>query len=127
MAWLVKHALERDGQSLDGVEVCRLGCGDRDAADSRAERVDGGIGPRLAARARADDYVTRPFSLRELALRVQALLRRRTRAEQAASATTFRSGRLEVDFETIDVRVDGMPVRPSRVSVQRMTSRVSPT
>lgn len=46
----------------------------------------------------ADDYVTKPFSPRELTLRVQAVLRRAAVAETAtAPPQPFRAGRFEVD------------------------------
>ena len=45
----------------------------------------------------ADDYVTKPFSPRELALRVQAVLRRARAAAAPATPQPLRSGRLEVD------------------------------
>jgi DNA-binding response OmpR family regulator len=57
----------------------------------------------------ADDYVTKPFSPRELALRVQAVLRRARAANAAASAgeQPVRSGRLEVDVAARRARSDG--------------------
>jgi two-component system, OmpR family, response regulator ResD len=56
----------------------------------------------------ADDYVTKPFSPRELTLRVQAVLRR-ARAAAAADATPqpLRSGPLEVDVVARRARRDG--------------------
>jgi DNA-binding response OmpR family regulator len=59
----------------------------------------------------ADDYVTKPFSPRELTLRVQAVLRR-ARAAGAAAAVAVtpqpvRSGRLEVDVAARRARGDG--------------------
>lgn len=50
----------------------------------------------------ADDYVTKPFSPRELLARVQAAIRRRRRAPQAADL--FRFGDCEVDFLKMSVR-----------------------
>jgi two-component system response regulator ResD len=57
----------------------------------------------------ADDYVTKPFSPRELALRVQAVLRRAGAANPAAAATPrpLRSGRLEVDVAARRARCEG--------------------
>jgi two-component system response regulator ResD len=56
----------------------------------------------------ADDYVTKPFSPRELALRVQAVLRRaRTASAPAATPLPVRSGRLEVDVAARRARSDG--------------------
>lgn len=56
----------------------------------------------------ADDYVTKPFSPRELTLRVQAVLRRaRAATRQPAVAAPIRSGRLEVDVAARRARSDG--------------------
>lgn len=52
----------------------------------------------------ADDYVTKPFSPRELVLRVQAVLRR-TRASGAA--TILEIGALELDRGNFEIRMDG--------------------
>ena len=51
----------------------------------------------------ADDYVTKPFSLRELRTRVRVLLRRVDR-EPAAASGRFRLGALEVDLDAYEVR-----------------------
>ena len=57
----------------------------------------------------ADDYVTKPFSPRELTLRVQAVLRRARAANAAVTAAEqpVRSGRLEVDVAARRARSDG--------------------
>jgi DNA-binding response OmpR family regulator len=57
----------------------------------------------------ADDYVTKPFSPRELTLRVQAVLRRARAAGEAVTAVLqpVRSGRLEVDVAARRARSDG--------------------
>jgi two-component system, OmpR family, response regulator ResD len=57
----------------------------------------------------ADDYVTKPFSPRELILRVQAVLRRARAANAAVTAAEqpVRSGRLEVDIAARRARSDG--------------------
>jgi two-component system response regulator ResD len=57
----------------------------------------------------ADDYVTKPFSPRELTLRVQAVLRRARAADAVAAVTPqpVRSGRLEVDVAARRARGDG--------------------
>ena len=56
----------------------------------------------------ADDYVTKPFSPRELTLRVQAVLRRaRAASTEAAPPQPVRSGRLEVDVAARRARSEG--------------------
>jgi DNA-binding response OmpR family regulator len=56
----------------------------------------------------ADDYVTKPFSPRELMARVQAALRRPQK--QAAAATTYSFGECEIDFAKMSARRAGTPV-----------------
>ncbi len=55
----------------------------------------------------ADDYVTKPFSPRELLARVQAAIRRQRRP---AAPTTYRFGNCDVDFNSMGVRCKGQPV-----------------
>ena len=55
----------------------------------------------------ADDYVTKPFSPRELLLRVRAILRRSPRLQEATGPRSFGGGRLTVDEERHEAHVDG--------------------
>jgi DNA-binding response OmpR family regulator len=65
----------------------------------------------------ADDYIGKPFSLRELAARVRAVLRRGP-AERGdgptGGALVYKGKRLLADFDAIAVSVDGRPVRLTR-------------
>jgi DNA-binding response OmpR family regulator len=61
----------------------------------------------------ADDYVTKPFSLRELSARVRAVLRRKT-TSLGVKPAVYKSGRLTADFDAVAVSVDGAPVRLTR-------------
>jgi DNA-binding response OmpR family regulator len=77
------------------------------AMSSEADRVAGlDLG--------ADDYVTKPFAVRELAARVHAVLRRGSRRASAPAETTYRGAHLIADFEAVSVSVDGLPVRLTR-------------
>ncbi len=57
----------------------------------------------------ADDYVTKPFSPRELLLRARALLRRGAETGQA-QATVLKSGPIEIEVDSYQVRVGGRPI-----------------
>jgi DNA-binding response OmpR family regulator len=65
----------------------------------------------------ADDYVTKPFSLRELSARVRAVLRRRRHqpvAHPPEATPVYRGRHLVADFDAIAVEVDSRPVRLTR-------------
>jgi two-component system phosphate regulon response regulator PhoB len=93
---------------MDGLEICR-----RLKQDVRTrqvpvimltalgDEVDRIVGLELGA----EDYVAKPFSPRELLLRVKALLRRAAPQEPAAEG--FREGGLAIDFDAHSVLVDG--------------------
>lgn len=55
----------------------------------------------------ADDYVTKPFSPRELTARVQAAIRRQ---RKPAVSNTFRFGDVEIDFRSMTARRAGVPI-----------------
>jgi DNA-binding response OmpR family regulator len=59
----------------------------------------------------ADDYVTKPFSLRELAARVRAVLRRKP---QVTAPAVYRGAHLVADFDAVSIAVDGEAVRLTR-------------
>jgi two-component system alkaline phosphatase synthesis response regulator PhoP len=62
----------------------------------------------------ADDYVTKPFSLRELSARVRAVLRRRVRPGENARQTAHHGKHLTADFDAVAIAVDGASVRLTR-------------
>jgi two-component system phosphate regulon response regulator PhoB len=72
---------------------------------ARSDEVDRVVGFELGA----DDYVPKPFSARELVLRVRALLRR-TEVPEERSSDRLRLGPLEIDVPGYRVAVDGQPV-----------------
>jgi len=95
---------------IDGLEVCRrLRAAQRQQPlpvimlTARGEEADRVAGLETGA----DDYVAKPFSPRELALRVQAVLRRAAAAAEAPPEP-FRLGRFEVDVAARLIRRDGL-------------------
>jgi DNA-binding response OmpR family regulator len=73
---------------------------------ARDDEVDRVLGLELGA----DDYVTKPFSARELVARVHAILRRTGQPQPAAGPTVVALGPIEVDTGRREVRVAGIPV-----------------
>jgi two-component system, OmpR family, response regulator RegX3 len=95
------------------------------AKDSEADKVTG-------LELGADDYLTKPFSMRELVARVRAQLRRSERSGVlAATNEILRGGSIEVDIDAHAVRVGGVEVdlRPKEFelleSLMRRKNRLS--
>jgi two-component system alkaline phosphatase synthesis response regulator PhoP len=61
----------------------------------------------------ADDYISKPFSLRELTARIRAVLRRASAPAEPA-VPVYRGARLVADFEAVAVSVDGNALRLTR-------------
>ena len=104
---------------VDGYEVCRrLRAKDTStpiimltAKDSEGDKVQGlDLG--------ADDYVTKPFSPRELLARVRALGRRVARPQSDGGEPIVAGGRLEINLADYEVRVDGRPVQLTPAGVR---------
>jgi DNA-binding response OmpR family regulator len=62
----------------------------------------------------ADDYITKPFSPRELAARVRAVLRRRKPEEANSPPPVYRGKHLVADFDAVRIEVDGVSIRLTR-------------
>ena len=75
---------------------------------ARGEEPDRVLGLDLGA----DDYVTKPFSVRELMARVRALLRRSQ--SRTDLPTSLRVGEVEVDFRSYEARRNGKPIEMTR-------------
>ena len=108
---------------IDGMEVCRRLRTFSDAyiimLTAKSEEVDKVIGLSVGA----DDYLTKPFSPRELIARVRAMLRRPRTADDTARGAGDRTGgaaavrrfaALEIDPAGREVRVEGRPVELTR-------------
>ncbi len=97
---------------VSGLEVCRRLRERQDAQAPLPVIMLTALGEEsdrvLGLESGADDYVTKPFSPRELTLRVQAVLRRsRVTVSAAVEPQLVRSGRLEVDRAARRARSDG--------------------
>jgi two-component system phosphate regulon response regulator PhoB len=96
---------------MSGTDVCRTLKSDPATRHipvvmltAKGEEIDRVVGFELGA----DDYVVKPYSMRELTLRLAAILRRRSAPTDAAGLTAF--GRLRVDREGHRVWVDAQEV-----------------
>jgi DNA-binding response OmpR family regulator len=102
--------------ALSGTEVCRMLRAKPKTADvpiimvtARVSESDRVAGLDLGA----DDYVTKPFSLKELAARVRAVLRRR-RGSKDEPPAAYQGQHLYADFDAVAVSVDGASVKLTR-------------
>jgi DNA-binding response OmpR family regulator len=99
---------------IDGVEVCRLLRSRPGVAGipiimvtARTAETDRVSGLELGA----DDYVTKPFSLRELVARARAVLRRPREVVASRPASSYTAGHLSIDFDAVSVAVGGRPIK----------------
>ncbi|MHB8085826.1 MAG: response regulator transcription factor [Dehalococcoidia bacterium] len=99
---------------MSGLEVCRIIRSERPVPiimlTAKAEEIDKVVGLEMGA----DDYITKPFSMRELQARIKALLRRSQEKMSAASVVEksryLESGALKIDLERHEVFNQGNPV-----------------
>lgn len=99
---------------LSGIELCKIL---RDRADTaslpilmltaKAGETDRVLGLEMGA----DDYLTKPFSPRELVARVRAILRRAEAARQTESLPAYDRGGLKIDFTNYEVFARGKNVK----------------
>lgn len=108
---------------LDGSEVCKQLKADPKTASipiimltARAEEVDRVLGLELGA----DDYVTKPFSPRELVARVKTVLRRTQGGEKPVEV--LKQGDLTVDIARHEVRVKGKVVELTATEFKLLTA-----
>ncbi len=106
---------------VDGFEVCRELRRARIKTPiilltAKAQEAEKVLGLELGA----DDYVTKPFSPRELRARIQAVLRR----SGGDSLGVRRFGELEVDFDAAEVRKNGTPVDLTALEFRLLTTFV---
>ena len=99
--------------SLDGFEICRIIRRESDIPilmlTARGEEVDRVVGLELGA----DDYVTKPFSMRELLARIRSLLRRASPPTSIGSqneSEVLRSGDLIIDLASHSATLEDKPL-----------------
>ena len=95
---------------LDGIEVCRILRRESNVPilmlTAKSEEIDRVVGLELGA----DDYVTKPFSMRELMARTKAILRRYSLSASDTvkeSGKVLKAGKLEVNISKHVVTLDG--------------------
>jgi DNA-binding response OmpR family regulator len=77
---------------------------------AKGEEIDKVLGLELGA----DDYITKPFSIRELLARIKAVLRRGEDKEQSKNKNDLKKiGRIEIDFSSFNAFEDGLSVQMS--------------
>jgi two-component system alkaline phosphatase synthesis response regulator PhoP len=101
---------------MSGLDICRVIRHDEEVSrvpvlmlTAKAAEVDKIVGLEVGA----DDYVTKPFSPRELLARVKAVLRRALGPEIERPHETYERGRLRIDFDTYQVFLDGVELKLS--------------
>jgi DNA-binding response OmpR family regulator len=94
--------------SIDGLEVCRRVRAKQTLPVLMLTARDGEVDRILGLELGADDYVTKPFSPRELVARVKAILRRSDGTSERNEV--LMAGRVEVDVVRREARVDGEAV-----------------
>jgi DNA-binding response OmpR family regulator len=107
---------------LDGIEVCRR-LRTRSQVPiimltAKGDEIDKVAGLEMGA----DDYITKPFSVREFRSRVKAALRRGNMASLPTADEPIRVGRLEIDPERRAVTLDGTPVKLTYVEFEILAS-----
>ncbi|WP_086750080.1 response regulator transcription factor [Streptomyces europaeiscabiei] len=95
---------------VDGLDVCRILRAESDVPilllTARTTEEDMLLGLDLGA----DDYLTKPYSPRELTARVRALLRRSKKTGGTGEPAVLRVGEVRLDTARFEVRVEGRPV-----------------
>ncbi|RUT79144.1 response regulator transcription factor [Ancylomarina longa] len=81
---------------------------------ARGEEIDKVLGLEFGA----DDYITKPFSLRELLARIRAILRRTQNVSNSNTPSKVQIGRLLMDFSSFEGFVNGSVVKMSHREVE---------
>jgi DNA-binding response OmpR family regulator len=104
---------------LAGLEVCRILKARPETSEiaiimvtARGTETDRVVGLNLGA----DDYIAKPFGLRELVARIRAVLRRKLTESTSSErqALVYRNAHLVADFDAVSVKVDDVEVHLTR-------------
>ena len=87
---------------------------------AKSEEVDRIVGFELGA----DDYIPKPFSPRELVLRVQAVLKRTGEKTAPAKPELLKIGELEIDESNFEIRLKGKPVELTKIEFSLLAELV---
>ncbi|HEX9156735.1 MAG TPA: phosphate regulon transcriptional regulator PhoB [Syntrophales bacterium] len=113
---------------IQGLEVCKRIRKDPQTAaipiimlTAKGDEIDKILGLEVGA----DDYITKPFSVKELQARIKAVLRRSEARRAADQAELFEFKGLCIDFRSYEVTVDGKPVdlSPTEFRLLKFLSR----
>ncbi len=107
---------------LDGIEVCRRLRGRSQVPIIMLTAKDDEIDKVLGLEMGADDYITKPFSVREFRSRVKAALRRSEMLRGRPGGEPISAGEIEIDFERRAVSARGEAVRLTYVEFEILTS-----
>lgn len=101
---------------MNGMEVCRMIRANADTVDlpvimltAKSDPLDKILGLEIGA----DDYITKPFHVRELIARVRSVLRRTGRKSEESGQELFSFGGIRVDMRSYQATVDEKPVELS--------------
>ena len=113
---------------IQGLEVCKRIRKDPETASipiimltAKGAEIDKIVGLEVGA----DDYITKPFSVKELLARIKAVLRRSEARRAAGQAEVFEFKGLHIDFKSYEVTVDGKRVdlSPTEFKLLKFLSR----
>ena len=98
---------------MDGFDVCKEIKKDKETSNTaiimltaKGEELDKILGLELGA----DDYITKPFSIRELLARIKAVLRRSSILKVEKEELYYENGRFKIDFERHEVLINNKKI-----------------
>lgn len=98
---------------ISGLDVCKILRGNPTAANipiimltAKVDEIDKIIGLEMGA----DDYITKPFGIKELIARVRAMLRRMRDSNKDPLKEEFRAGSLHINYASYEVHIDNKKI-----------------